>query len=44
MLEVSRLASRVYQMEQGKIIKEGTPASVLPVQTLKKLIERLPSN
>jgi molybdate transport system ATP-binding protein len=43
MLEVSRLASRVYEMEHGKIINEGTPASILPLQALKKMVDQLPA-
>jgi molybdate transport system ATP-binding protein len=43
MLEVSRLASRVYEMEHGKIINEGTPASILPLQALKRMVDQLPA-
>src|SRR5687767_1031924 len=43
MLEVSRLASRVYEMEHGKIINEGTPARILPLQALKKMVDELPA-
>lgn len=43
-LEVSRLASRVYEMSQGKIINEGTPGGILPVQLLKDMIHQLPAS
>ncbi|WP_276373452.1 ATP-binding cassette domain-containing protein [Chryseolinea sp. H1M3-3] len=40
--EVIRLSKHVYLMEQGKIVREGAPAAVLPLQTLRRLIEGLP--
>src|SRR5688572_29411846 len=41
-LEVLRLSSRVFMIEEGRIVKEGTPRDMLPVQTLRQLLEELP--
>lgn len=41
MLEVSRLASRVFVIGDGKVVHEGTPQDVLPMETLVEAIERL---
>ncbi len=40
--EVIRLSQHVYVMEQGKIVQQGAPGAVLPLQTLRRLIEGLP--
>jgi molybdate transport system ATP-binding protein len=42
-LEVIRLSSRVFMIEEGKIIKEGSPRDMLPVETLRQLLEGLPN-
>lgn len=41
-LEVLRLSTRVFMIEEGRIVKEGTPRDMLPVQTLRQLLEELP--
>jgi molybdate transport system ATP-binding protein len=40
-LEVVRLSKHVFLLERGRIISQGLPEDVLPVQTLKKMIEAL---
>lgn len=41
-IEVIRLSQHVYLMENGLIVKQGSPASVLPVQELRRMMEALP--
>jgi molybdate transport system ATP-binding protein len=41
-IEVIRLSQYVYLIENGLIVNEGTPASVLPVQALRSMLEALP--
>ncbi len=41
-LEVIRLSKYVFLIERGRIINQGAPADVLPLQTLKRMIEELP--
>jgi molybdate transport system ATP-binding protein len=41
-LEVLRLSTRVFLLEEGKITRQGKPHELLPVQTLKRMINELP--
>jgi molybdate transport system ATP-binding protein len=43
-LEVIRLSQHVYMIEHGQIVKAGSPGAVLPIQTLRRLIDTLPNN
>jgi len=38
-VEVIRLSNHVYVIEHGKIINEGSPTDVLPVQALRRMID-----
>jgi molybdate transport system ATP-binding protein len=40
-LEVIRLSRRVFLVEHGKIIRHGSPSDVLPLQSLKQMIDKL---
>lgn len=40
-LEVIRLSRHVFLMDHGKIVKQGEPGSILPLQTLKQMIDKL---
>lgn len=42
LIEIIRLSNHVYLMDNGKIVNEGTPAKVLPIATLRRIIEALP--
>jgi molybdate transport system ATP-binding protein len=42
-LEVIRLSSRVLMIENGKIIKEGIPRDILPLDTIRQLFEGVPN-
>ena len=42
LIEVIRLSNYVYLIENGKIVNEGTPAKVLPIATLRRMMEALP--
>ena len=37
-MEVIRLSSRVFLMEHGKIVRQGAPGDILPVETLKQIV------
>lgn len=41
-LEVLRLSSRVFLLEEGQIKRQGKPHELLPVQALKRMINELP--
>lgn len=41
-LEVVRLSRRVYVLDDGKIVKHGTPGDVLPVRDLQQMVLSLP--
>ena len=41
-IEVIRLSQFVYLIENGLIVNQGAPASVLPVQALRSMLEALP--
>jgi molybdate transport system ATP-binding protein len=41
-LEVVRLAKKVFVIDHGKLIRQGAPGEVLPLQALKKMIDKLP--
>lgn len=41
-LEVLRLSSRVFLLEEGQINRQGKPHELLPVQALKRMINELP--
>lgn len=41
-VEVIRLSKHVFFMEHGKIINQGEPGDVLPIKTLKRMINELP--
>lgn len=40
-LEVIRLSKRVFLLEHGEIIRHGAPGDVLPLQSLKQMIDKL---
>jgi molybdate transport system ATP-binding protein len=40
-LEVSRLSKHVFLMDHGKIVRQGEPGSILPLDTLKQMIDKL---
>jgi molybdate transport system ATP-binding protein len=40
-MEVIRLSNRVLLMDHGKIIRQGGPADILPVETLKQMVGKL---
>jgi molybdate transport system ATP-binding protein len=41
-IEVIRLSQHVFMIENGLIVNQGPPASVLPVQALRRIMETLP--
>jgi molybdate transport system ATP-binding protein len=41
--EVIRLSKQVFLIDQGKIARQGTPESVLPLPALRQMIAGLPS-
>ena len=41
-IEVIRLSQHVFLIENGLIVNQGPPASVLPVQALRRIMETLP--
>jgi molybdate transport system ATP-binding protein len=41
-IEVVRLSQHVFLIENGLIVNQGPPASVLPVQALRRIMETLP--
>jgi molybdate transport system ATP-binding protein len=40
-LEVIRLSKHVFLMEHGKIVKQGEPGTILPLNALKQMIDKL---
>lgn len=44
LIEVVRLSNYVYVMDNGKIVNEGSPASVLPIATFRRMMEELPDS
>ena len=42
LLEVTRLSTYVYLMDNGQIVSQGAPKKVLPIATLRRMIEELP--
>ena len=43
-LEVLRLSSHMYLMDDGRIITQGAPTEILPVQTLQRMLDELPKS
>ena len=41
-LEVVRLAKKVFVIDHGKLIQQGVPGEILPLQALKQMIDKLP--
>ena len=40
-MEVIRLSSRVFLMDHGKIVSQGGPGDILPIETLKQMVGKL---
>ena len=40
-VEVIRLSNHVYVIEHGKIINEGSPTEILPIEALKQMVGKL---
>ncbi|HEX6225075.1 MAG TPA: ATP-binding cassette domain-containing protein [Chryseolinea sp.] len=40
-MEVIRLSDRVFLMDHGKIISQGGPGDILPIETLKQMVGKL---
>jgi len=43
-LEVLRLSTHMFLMDNGKIITQGAPGEILPVQALKRMLNELPKS
>jgi molybdate transport system ATP-binding protein len=43
-IEVIRLSQNVFLIEDGRIVKQGPPTDVLPVQALRRMMEALPDD
>jgi molybdate transport system ATP-binding protein len=43
-LEVLRLSTHMYLMDNGHIITQGAPSEILPVQTLQRMLNEIPKS